>query len=108
LWLAPVQAAIIPVAPDHEKAATELGMELLSKGIRVVEMHADDSLGKRIRDGEMQRIPYLLVMGDKEIADKTVTVRNVRTKKQVTVPVEEFIATTSNDVAQRKVEPSIG
>jgi threonyl-tRNA synthetase len=108
LWMTPVQAAIIPVAPDHEKAATELGMELLSAGIRVVEMHADDSLGKRIRDGEMQRIPYLLVMGDKEIADKSVTVRNVRTKKQVTLPVSEFIALTTNDVAQRKVEPSIG
>ncbi len=108
LWMTPVQAAIIPVAPDHEAAATELGMELLSKGIRVVEMHADDSLGKRIRDGELQRIPYLLVMGDKEIADKSVTVRNVRTKKQVTLPVSEFIATTANDVAQRKVEPSIG
>lgn len=108
LWMTPVQAAIIPVAPDHEAAATELGMELLGKGIRVVEMHADDSLGKRIRDGELQRIPYLLVMGDKEIAEKSVTVRNVRTKKQVTLQVSEFIALTTNDVAQRKVEPSIG
>ena len=108
LWLAPVQAAIIPVAPAHEQAATELGMKLLEKGLRVEEMHADDSLGKRVREGELQRIPYLLVMGDKEIADQTVTVRNVRTKKQVTVPVSEFIATTLNDVAQRKVEASIG
>jgi threonyl-tRNA synthetase len=108
LWMTPVQVAIIPVSADHEAAATELGMELLGKGLRVIEMHADDSLGKRVREGEMQRIPYLLVMGDKEIADKTVTVRNVRTKKQVTVPVSEFIATTANDVAQRKVEPSIG
>jgi len=108
LWLAPVQAAIIPVAPDHEQAATELGMELLQKGLRVEVMHADDSLGKRVRDGELQRIPYLLVMGDKEIADKAVTVRNVRTKKQVTLPASEFIALTTNDVAQRKVASSIG
>ncbi len=108
LWMAPVQAAIIPVAPAHEQAATELGMQLLGKGIRVEEMHADESLGKRVREGELQRIPYLLVMGDKEIAEKAVTVRNVRTKKQVTVPVEEFIATTTNDIASRKVEPSIG
>lgn len=108
LWLAPVQVAIIPVAPDHEQAATELGMQMLEKGIRVVVMHADDSLGKRVRDGEMQRIPYLLVMGDKEIAENAVTVRNVRTKKQVTVSVSEFIETTLNDVAARKVEASIG
>lgn len=108
LWLAPVQAAIIPVAPVHEQAATVLGMQLLSKGIRVVEMHADDSLGKRIRDGELQRIPYLLVMGDKEITEKAVTVRNVRTKKQVTVPIEEFIARTCDDIAARRVDVSIG
>ncbi len=108
LWLAPVQAAIIPVAPAHEQAATELGMKLLEKGMRVEVMHADDSLGKRVREGELQRIPYLLVMGDKEIADGAVTVRNVRTKKQVTVGVSDFIATTLNDVAQRKVASSIG
>ncbi len=108
LWLAPVQAALIPVAPAHEQAATELGMKLLEKGIRVEVMHADDSLGKRIRDGELQRIPYLLVMGDKEIAEKSVTVRNVRTKKQTTVSIDEFIASVMNDVARREVEPSIG
>ncbi len=108
LWLSPVHAAIIPVAPEHEQAATELGMQLLAKGLRVDVMHADDSLGKRIRDGELQRIPYLLVMGDKEIAEKAVTVRSVRTKKQVTVSIEDFIAHTTNDVSQRKLEPSIG
>ncbi len=108
LWMSPVQVAIIPVAQGHEKAAIELGMELLSKGIRVVEMHADDSLGKRIRDGELQHIPYLLVMGEKEIAEKSVTVRNVRTKKQVTLAVSEFIAKTTDDVASRRVEASIG
>ena len=108
LWLSPVHAAIIPVAPDHEQAATDLGMQLLAKGLRVDVMHADDSLGKRIRDGELQRIPYLLVMGDKEIAEKAVTVRSVRTKKQVTVSIDDFIAHTTNDVASRKLEPSIG
>ncbi len=108
LWLSPVQAAIIPVAPAHEQAATELGMQLLEKGMRVEVMHADDSLGKRVREGEMQRVPYLLVMGDKEIAEKSVTVRNVRTKKQVTLSVSDFISTTLNDVAQRKVASSIG
>ena len=83
-------------------------MRLLDKGIRVELMHADDSLGKRVREGELQRVPYLLVMGDKEIAENSVTVRNVRTKKQVTIAVSDFIATTLNDVAQRKVASSIG
>lgn len=108
LWLAPIQVAVIPVAPNHEKHAVELGVQLLQKGLRVVHLSSEDSLGKRIRDGETQRIPYLLVIGDKEIEEGTVTVRNIRTKKQVAVPLEEFIASVTNDVAARTLELSIG
>jgi NAD dependent epimerase/dehydratase family enzyme len=78
------------------------------KGIRTQFYSFDESLGKRIRDGEKMKIPYLLVMGDKEAADKSVTVRNVKTKKQVTVPVSEFISTVTSDIKKRKLELSIG
>lgn len=108
LWLAPVQAAILPVAPTHEEAAAKLGMRLLQKKLRMEHMGSEESLGKRIRNGEQLRIPYLLVIGDKEIAEDSVTVRNVVTKQQVTVPVEEFLSTTMNDIAARKLHASIG
>jgi threonyl-tRNA synthetase len=81
---------------------------LMEKKVRMVYMNSEESLGKRIRDGETQRIPYLLVMGDKEIGENSVTVRNIRTKKQVIVTIEEFIASVTNDVASRKLELSIG
>lgn len=108
LWLAPVQVALLPVASAHEDYAVSLGAALLEKGIRTQSMNAEESLGKRIRDGEMQRIPYLLVVGDREASENAVTVRNVKTKKQVVLPFEEFFASVTNDVAQRKLEASIG
>ncbi len=108
LWVTPVQVAILPVSHAHEEHAANLGMKLMEKGIRMEYMNSEESLGKRIRDGEQQRIPYLLVIGDREIAENAVTVRNIRTKNQISVPIEEFIATTKNDIASRKLEPSIG
>lgn len=108
LWCAPLQVGIIPVAEAHDGYATKLHAELKEKGIRTQYYSYDESLGKRIRDGEKQKIPYLLVMGDKEAADNSVTVRNVKTKKQVTVPVAEFLKTVASDTASRKLELSIG
>ncbi|HLD71283.1 MAG TPA: His/Gly/Thr/Pro-type tRNA ligase C-terminal domain-containing protein, partial [Candidatus Peribacteraceae bacterium] len=78
------------------------------EGMRTVYLDPAESLGKRIREGEQQKIPYLLVMGDKEIEAKSVTVRNVKTKKQVTVSVDEFIKTTLKDITERSLEASIG
>ncbi len=108
LWLAPVQVGLIPVAGSHEIFAHQLESTLQKSGIRTQFFGHEDSLGKRIREGEMWKIPYLLVMGDKEIEAKSVTVRNVKTKKQVTVSVEEFVKKIVDDVAERTLEASIG
>ncbi|MBI1812233.1 threonine--tRNA ligase [Candidatus Peregrinibacteria bacterium] len=108
LWLAPVQIAILPVADVHEHAAHDLEARLKKEGIRVVFLDHAESLGKRIREGEQQRIPYLIVLGDREVRERTVTVRNVKTKKQVVVPVEEFVSTIMRDIRERKLEASIG
>ncbi|HLD71838.1 MAG TPA: threonine--tRNA ligase, partial [Candidatus Peribacteraceae bacterium] len=108
LWLAPIQVGLIPVAGPHEDYARQIEKELKANRVRTVFYGHEDSLGKRIREGEQQKIPYILVMGDKEIEAKSVTVRNVKTKKQVTVSVDEFIKTTLKDITGRSLEPSIG
>jgi threonyl-tRNA synthetase len=108
LWVAPTQVAIIPVAGAHEDYAKKLEQECSGAGIRVVSMDPSESLGKRIREGEKQKIPYLLVLGDKEVDAKSVTVRNVKTKNQVTVPLEEFMTTVRKDIGERTLELSIG
>lgn len=108
LWLAPVQVGIIPVAEPHEKAARDVQKKLAEQGMRTEFFGSEESLGKRIRHGETMKIPYLLVMGEKEIAENSVTVRNVKTKKQVTVSVDEFTKKTTEDIRERKLEASIG
>jgi threonyl-tRNA synthetase len=108
LWLAPVQVNILPVAAPHEEAAVKLAADLKGRGVRVAVLPSTDSLGKRIRDGEMMKVPYLLVLGDREIAEKTVTVRNTKTKKQVGVGVGEFATSIEKDIESRALEAGIG
>ncbi len=108
LWLAPVQVGLIPVAGTHEDYTKKLEEDLRKKGIRTQFFGHEESLGKRIREGETKKIPYLLVIGDREVAENGVTVRNVKTKKQVPVSIEEFIAKTVDDIEGRTLEASIG
>ncbi|MBI5156013.1 threonine--tRNA ligase [Candidatus Peregrinibacteria bacterium] len=108
LWVAPTQVGILPVAALHEDYAREIEQKLQAAGIRTKFFDHTESLGKRIREGETEKIPYLLVMGDNEVDAKSVTVRNVTTKKQVVVSVEEFVERTVGDVGERRLKASIG
>lgn len=90
-WLAPVQAQILPVADVHEKYAEKLLAQFKEKGIRAEISSASETLGKRIREGQMQKIPFLLVVGDKEAEDNAVTVRKYGEKEQKSMSVEEFM-----------------
>ncbi len=76
-WLAPVQTQIIPVASDsHGQYAREVAAELNEAGIRVEVSDGDDSLGKRIRQAKIEKVPYLLVLGDTERQNQTVKVES--------------------------------
>lgn len=100
-WLAPVQVALLPVAEVHQAYARELEKELFLKGVRVEFMSSDESLGKRIRSAETHKIPYMLVMGDEEAKNSTVTVRDYKTKEQVAKPKEEFVAGLLEEIKNR-------
>lgn len=108
LWLAPVQVGIIPVADVHEEYAKSVEKELNEQGIRTQYYDSSESLGKRVREGEKSKIPYLLVLGDKEKDCLGVAVRNVKTKEQVEVSLKEFIEKTVKDATERRFEASIG
>jgi len=76
LWLAPLQAVVIPVTEKQQAYAREVGDALRAQGVRV---HVDDrneKLGYRIREAQVQKVPYMLVVGDKEVEAKTVSVRH--------------------------------
>ncbi len=103
LWLAPVQMGIIPVAEPHAKYAQDVVQKLKSQGLRPQYMDPADSLGKRIREGEKQKYPYLLVLGEKEVSGNSVAVRDVKTKEQAEVPLDEFIKRAVEDVRSRSL-----
>ncbi len=91
-WLAPVQVEVLPVAEAHEEYAKQVVDALGEAGMRVNYGAADDGLGKRIRHAKMEKIPYVLVVGDDDVAAKTVGV-NPRGGEVVRgVPLDQFVA----------------
>ena len=76
LWLAPEQVWVIPIGSRHEKYAKEIGEKLKTSELRVQVKDENETVSKKIREGEIQKIPYLLVVGDKEIKSKSVRVRS--------------------------------
>jgi len=105
-WLAPVQVRVLPVATPHEEYANEVVAALKAAGARVDTSAADDGLGKRIRTGKIDKIPYVLVVGDDDVAARTVGV-NIRTDMQAEgapdverdVGLDAFIARFEAEVA---------
>jgi len=75
LWLAPVQVAIIPISEKHIEYAKIVSEELRKNNIRIEIRNENETLGKKIREAEMQKIPYLVILGDKEIASNALAVR---------------------------------
>ena len=75
LWLAPVQAVVIPIADRHVAAADELAGVLRSRGLRVEVDGSDNRMQNKIRLAQEQKVPYMLVLGDREIEARTASVR---------------------------------
>lgn len=102
LWLSPVQVAVIPVSEKFSEYAKEINSLLLASDIRSSISDESETLGKRISLSEKQKIPYMLVVGEKEVADKTVTVRVRGDRKQETMGVEEFAEKLLKEIAEKK------
>ena len=75
VWLAPIQTRVIPVAEDHRAEATSVADALRARGVRVDADERDETLGRRIRDAELEKVPYVVVVGDKEVDAGTLAVR---------------------------------
>lgn len=103
VWLSPVQVAVLPVSESHEAYGTEIRDALRSSGVRV-EMHCDDSLGKRIRGAKVAKIPYQIVVGDKEKESNTVTVEGRNDLKLAGIPLAEFIEKIKAEIQNRSLD----
>ncbi|GIN22108.1 threonine--tRNA ligase [Siminovitchia fordii] len=102
-WLAPVQVQVIPVSPDvHFDYAKQVTDKLKSNGLRVEMDKRDEKIGYKIREAQMQKIPYMLVVGDNEVEAEAVNVRKYGEKKTETVPLKEFITHIQEEVKNYK------
>ncbi len=97
-WLAPIQVRIIPVSRNHLDYALSIAKELEKQGIRVDVDDRDESLGKKIRDAGIEWIPYVIVVGDREVKTGTLNVRIRKTGEQRSMKLEELIELLNRDL----------
>ena len=102
-WLAPLQVRILPVADGHEAYAESVRLELATRGLRVDVVEASDQLGKRIRTAKLEKIPYVLVVGDDDVAASTVGVNARGADVERGVSVADFIERVMNEIAANPI-----
>jgi len=104
VWLAPVQAVVIPIADRHLEYARKLEAELRSEGVRGVVDARSETVNMKIRKAQLEKVPYMLVVGDREVADATVSVR-LRSGEQVNAqPFADFKQKLKGIIASRSLE----
>lgn len=102
VWMAPEQVRILPVSTDkHLGGARELESELRAAGIRVAVDSADETVGKKIRNSSKAKIPYVLVVGDKELSGEALTIRVRGQEEQVDMPKAAFITQVTEEISSR-------
>ena len=104
-WLAPVQVSVVPVADRHADYATEVKRALECAGLRVDVDMRTESVSKKIRDGEVTKVPFMLVVGDRELEQRTVTVRTRGSGETHPLPLAEAVETISERCASPVVSP---
>ncbi|PIU14453.1 threonine--tRNA ligase [bacterium (Candidatus Gribaldobacteria) CG08_land_8_20_14_0_20_39_15] len=102
LWLSPEQVWILPISSSHKKYAQEIGKRFQASGFRFQVKDENETIGKKIREGEMQKIPYLLIVGDKEIKAKTVAVRQRGKGDLGQMATDKFIDIIKKEIASKK------
>ena len=102
-WLAPVQVNLLPVVGDiHGAYAKEVKSILEENGLRVNIDDRNEKLGYRLRESQIQKIPYTLVIGDNEMNTKSVTYRKYGSKEQISVSLDEFISMILKEIKEKK------
>ncbi len=104
-WMAPVQVRVLPIADRHAAAADGLAESLRVDGVRVEVAAPEESIAKRVRAAELDRIPYVVVLGDKEAADGVLSVRIRGSKESQTISRAEFTARLLERIRRRDYDP---
>lgn len=101
MWLTPEQVAILPVSEKYNEAAEELSKKLNNSDIRALVDDRNEKIGRKIRDNELKKIPYMLIYGEKEIESQSLAVRKHGEGDLGTMPVDKFIEHVQNEVQEQ-------
>jgi len=102
LWVAPLQVKILPITDDQISYAHELEQQLLAKDVRVEVDDRSATLGAKIRDAEMNKVPYMLIVGEREVKASEVNVRARGEKKQQAVSVKKFVEQIVQEIEEKR------
>lgn len=102
LWLSPVQAIVMPITDRSREYAEGVYKTLLDAGIRVEADYRSEKIGYKIREAQLQKIPYMLVLGDKEAEEKLISVRTRAGGDEGTMTLNDFMAKIKEEIAQKK------
>jgi len=103
LFLAPTQVIFVPISDVHVAYAKALQNELMDIDIDCEIFDKNDSLNKRVRNAEKQRVPYVVIVGDEEVENRTVAIRNRRKKEQYNLSFDEFMVELSQQLNEGKI-----
>jgi threonyl-tRNA synthetase len=103
LWLAPVQASVLPLSEKFLDYGRETAAKIRAAGLRVETDESNEKLGAKIRDAQLKKIPYMLVVGEKEVAAGTVSVRKRTGGEQLSMSIDEFVAEARRVIAGRSL-----
>ena len=103
LWLAPKQVTILPVSDKFNEYADEIKKDLRSKGVRVSLDNRSEKIGSKIRDAEMQKINIMIIVGEKEVENQTLTIRRRFVKEQKELSLDDFSNEILNEINERRV-----
>jgi threonyl-tRNA synthetase len=104
VWLSPVQVKVLPIAERHQAYAEELATLLRGEGVRVEADSRNEKIGLKIREAQIQKVPYMLVVGDKEVEAGTVSMRTRKQGDQGSVPREEFVKRIREAIDTRQLD----
>ena len=101
LWLTPDQVAILPISEKYNDYAKKVAADLDAAGVRALIDDRNEKIGRKIRDNELKRVPYMIVVGEKEAADGLVSMRKQGGGEQATMTIDEFAKRINDEVAQQ-------
>lgn len=104
LWLAPVQVKVLPISEKFQDYAVKVTEELKANGIRAEFDERNEKIGKKIRDAQLNRINYMIIVGEKEENDEVISVRNRGGEERSALELDDFLAELKEEIASKKID----